>query len=143
MNANNQNFKSDQDDKPLDPAVERVRRKVMRLMGISIAIMMIALMAVIGAIFYKISSNSDKNIAKEQSEPNITQTRSSRNMLGQIIPNKDYIGNIDLPQGSELLKAELNDGQILLSLRDKDGSLSLWVYDLATNRVFAKIAIGQ
>ena len=48
------------DDAPLDPAVERVRRKVMRLMGISVAIMMVGLMAVIGAIFYKISSSGSE-----------------------------------------------------------------------------------
>ncbi|TCD15422.1 hypothetical protein [Oricola cellulosilytica] len=40
-------------DAPLDPAMERVRRRLARLLVISIGTMMIGLMAVLGAIVYK------------------------------------------------------------------------------------------
>ncbi len=41
-------------DLPLDPAVERVRKKLMRLMIISIAITLILMLAVLFGIVYKI-----------------------------------------------------------------------------------------
>ena len=45
----------DGDEQPLDPAMERVRRKMIRLLAVSIGIMVIGLMAVLAAIVYKIS----------------------------------------------------------------------------------------
>lgn len=142
MNADNTNTNDPtnglNDDKPLDPAVERVRRKMMRLMGISVAIMMVGLMAVIGAIFYKISGGGKKNIATPPSEQKIPIPQ-----LGTLDITTDIVGNITLPQESRILKANMDNGRILLSIRHGDGAMSLWVYDLAANRVFARIAIDQ
>ena len=128
MNSHNMNTGTNDEDAPLDPAVERVRRKMMRLMGISVAIMMTGLMAVIGAIFYKISSNDDENVAVK---PVVEQTATQMN------------GAIDLPVGSKIVKAELSGGHIVLSVETGEGELALWVYDMASNRVTAKIAINQ
>ena len=44
----------DLDEKPLDPEMEKVRRKMVRLLAVSIGVMFIGLMAVLGAIVYKI-----------------------------------------------------------------------------------------
>lgn len=46
-----------EDEAPLDPAMERVRRRLGRLLVISIGTMMIGLMAVLGAIVYKAGSS--------------------------------------------------------------------------------------
>ena len=43
----------DEDEKPLDPAVENVRRKLVRFVGINLALLFLALMAVVAAIVYK------------------------------------------------------------------------------------------
>jgi hypothetical protein len=43
----------DLEEKPLDPDMEKVRRKMVRLLAVSIGIMFIGLMAVLGAIVYK------------------------------------------------------------------------------------------
>jgi hypothetical protein len=43
----------DLDEKPLDPEMEKVRRKMVRLLAVSIGIMFIGLMTVLGAIVYK------------------------------------------------------------------------------------------
>jgi len=48
------------EEQPLDPAMERVRRKMVRLMVISIGIMMVGLMAVLGAIVYKIGGSGEQ-----------------------------------------------------------------------------------
>ena len=41
------------DEKPLDPAAERVRRKLVRFMAINLGILFLALMAVVAALVYK------------------------------------------------------------------------------------------
>ncbi len=43
----------EQDEKPLDPVLERVRRKMIRLQLVSAGVMVVALMAVLIAIVYK------------------------------------------------------------------------------------------
>ncbi|RVC34689.1 fimbrial protein, partial [Mesorhizobium sp. M7A.F.Ca.CA.004.04.2.1] len=40
-------------DKPLDPEVEKVRRKLVRFVGINLGLLFLALMVVIGALVYK------------------------------------------------------------------------------------------
>ena len=141
MSANNNQFNKEDDDKPLDPAVERVRRKVMRLMGISIAIMMVGLMAVIGAIFYKISGAGDKKMTVASDNNQAATISAGRSRASARLGGLDLSGNIKLPSGGSIISSQLSDGQILLNIRSKDGKNFLWVYDLAANRVFAKIVI--
>ena len=43
----------DEEEKPLDPAVEKVRRKLVRFVAINLGLLFIALMAVVGALVYK------------------------------------------------------------------------------------------
>ncbi|WEX76923.1 hypothetical protein PYH37_005276 [Sinorhizobium numidicum] len=45
----------DQEDKPLDPAMENVRRKMVRLQLVSAGVMLVMLMAVLGTIVYKLT----------------------------------------------------------------------------------------
>ena len=47
------NEQDDKDEKPLDPAAERVRRKMVRFMGINLGILFAAVMAVVLALVYK------------------------------------------------------------------------------------------
>ena len=50
----------DQEDKPLDPVMENVRRKMMRLQLVSGGIMLLMFMAVLAAIVYKINTRESK-----------------------------------------------------------------------------------
>ena len=43
----------DEEEKPLDPAVEKVRKKLVRFVAINLGLLFVALMAVVGAIVYK------------------------------------------------------------------------------------------
>lgn len=142
MKAENSNANNLNEDKPLDPAVERVRRKMMRLMAISISIMMIGIMAVIGAIFYKISGSPKKNTTPAlNSAPNSTMNSDG---VPVIAPNtdRDIVGNIQLPEGSKLVSSTLEGNRILLKIDTTDGERLLWIYDLGANRVFAKIKVS-
>lgn len=132
------NTKPKNEDEPLDPAVERVRRKMMRLMGISVAIMMVGLIAVIGAIFYKISGKGEeKKLAgtDQQGVPAVSRVDSNSAM-------RDIVGEIRLPSGAKLIDTQLESNQILLRIEMESGEVSLWIYDLSANRVFAKIAVN-
>ena len=43
----------DEEEKPLDPAVEKVRRKLVRFVAINLGLLFVALMAVVAALVYK------------------------------------------------------------------------------------------
>ena len=47
------------EEKPLDPAMERVRRRLVRFVGINLGLLFIALMAVVVAIVYRARSGLD------------------------------------------------------------------------------------
>jgi len=135
----NSNFNDE--DAPLDPAVERVRRKVMRLMGVSVAIMMVGLMAVIGAIFYKISgSGSKKSVVTNDSDNQVIMTRTGEIKNIDAV-NANITGTIKLPEGMRLVNTEFSNDRILLTIRSDEDELFLWIYDLAANRVFSRISV--
>ena len=119
------------EEKPLDPAVERVRRKMMRLMLISIGIMMIGLMAVLGAIVYKVSARSEA--AKDR--PGVAGRASG------VPVEPGYAGRIDLPDGSEILSTALDGGNILLRVRIPGEGERLLVYSLGEDRVIATVTV--
>jgi hypothetical protein len=54
------NTSFEEDEKPLDPAVERVRRRLSRLMLIAGLTLGLGIFAVFGAILYKIAATGDK-----------------------------------------------------------------------------------
>ena len=118
------------DEKPLDPAVERVRRKMLRLMIISIGIMMVGLMAVLGAIVYKITGRSE------------TGTRHDIAAGSPGVPvAPGYEGRVDLPEGSEILSTSLDGGNILLHVRLAGKGERLLIYSLGEDRIIATVTI--
>ena len=60
----------EQEDKPLDPAMEKVRRKMIRLQIVSGSVMFISLMAVFGAVVYKAMGPS-KAVQTQNEAPNL------------------------------------------------------------------------
>jgi hypothetical protein len=119
MNANT----TDAEDKPLDPAVERVRRRMMRLMAVSVVIMMTGLIAVIGAIVYKLQARGD---AGAPAAPGAAAIE----------------GRIALPKEARVVSSSLSGGDLLLVVDPGGGQrLQFWVYRIAENRIAAKISI--
>lgn len=112
------------EDQPLDPAVERVRRRMVRLMAVSIGIMMTGLMAVLGAIVYKIGQTG--------SEDEIMVSQGGT-IAGQ--------GNIELNDGSAIVSSSLDGNRILLHIQTTGGDNALLVYSLTEGRVIARIAV--
>ena len=124
MEAAMTSMENQDESAPLDPAMERVRRKMVRLLVISISIMMIGLMAVLFTIVYKVSDMADAGSG--------TAVRAG----DAIIPQ----GIIDIPDGSTVVSASLDQTRILLHLRGPSRQ-ELIVYDLENGQVVARVAL--
>jgi hypothetical protein len=119
----------DGEEQPLDPAMERVRRKMIRLLAVSIGIMVIGLMAVLAAIVYKINQPVREVAAPVRSE-------ISGQPLGAALAGE----SITLDPGTRILSHNLSNNTLSLETRLSDGTRQILVYDVATKRVVARIS---
>ncbi len=116
------------EEKPLDPLVEKVRRRMVRLLIVSIGIMMIGLMAVLGAIVYKINQGG------ENKSPEVAGSAAPMAVdSGSTIEQQ-----ISLPQGSRVISTSLAGNRILLRLELRDEKRQLLVFDMLSSRIIAR-----
>lgn len=118
----------DTEEKPLDPAAERVRRKLVRFVAVNLGLLFFAVMAVLVAVVYK--SFDGEGPAEAGSE----------------IPAPDGAPlelDLPLPAGSRLVGHTLSGNRVSLHLEAADGHHSLLIYDMAARRVVARIALSQ
>jgi len=91
--------------------MEKVRRKLARLMVVSIGIMLIGLMAVLGAVVYKSGAGSGG-------------TETARETL-------------ELPEGFSVTDIGVSDSRILFYGTDPSGINRALIFDTATGRLVA------
>jgi len=108
----------DEQQQPLDPAAERLRRKLARLLMLSGGIMVLGFIAVFAAIVYRLSGSA-----------------------GTEAPFAAVAATIPLPVGARLLRAELEGGRALLHLEHDDGSASLVLVDLESGAVLGRYGL--
>ncbi|MBL0936119.1 MAG: fimbrial protein [Rhizobiaceae bacterium] len=115
-------------DEPLDPAVEKVRAKLMRFVVINLGILFLALMAVVGALVYRsVSTGSSPEEAASSALP--------------LPPEGSTItGEIALPAGANVVSSSLADGRLTL-LVEAGGAREIVVYDIASARIIARFAL--
>ncbi len=113
------------EEQPLDPVMERVRKKMIRLMAISIGIMMVGLFAVLFAIIYKFSNQGED------------QERASGQVPGSAVET-----NLGLPSSSEILSSSVHENRLVLDIRSADGSRQYIFIDIVTGRVTGKINVN-
>jgi hypothetical protein len=116
------------DEKPLDPAVERVRRRLIRFMVINLGILFIAFAVVLGAIIYKLSF-APKRAAE--------QVRTAQVPNG----NEPITATIPLPAGARLLSSSLSGSRALLTVELADKSQTLIFYDLEAGRIIGSYTL--
>jgi len=114
------------EEKPLDPAVENVRRKLVRFAVINLGILLVALMAVVLAVVYKTRGTPDAPSAAP---------------AGVVPSGEPVAGDIVLPAGASILSQALSGNRLTLDLRLADGSRSIFLYDLAERRIVGRFAI--
>jgi len=115
-----------EEEKPLDPAVEKVRRKLVRFVAINLGLLFIALMAVVGALVYK----------SRTAAPPAT---------GIETPSPEGIaeGQIPLPAGARIVSQSLSGDRISLSLELADGGRAIYIYDVAARRVVGRFVVSE
>ena len=113
----------DSDEKPLDPAVEKVRKKLVRFIAINLGLLFVALMAVVGAVVYQ-SRTAEPPVAAEIASP------------GSVIE-----ADIPLPAGARIMSQSLSGDRIALDTELADGSRIIFLYDMAERRVIGRFAV--
>ncbi|MHC5233788.1 hypothetical protein [Brucella sp. LJL56] len=133
-------YPDEQAEPQLDPAMERVRRKMIRLLAVSIGVMLIGLMAVLVAVVYKI------NRAPET--PPVEEARSD--IPGQAVsapvkpePPKLIESQINLTPGTRLLSQSLSGNELSLETLLPDGGTELIIYDYRESRIIGRIKLGN
>lgn len=119
----------DKDEKPLDPAIERVRRKLVRFVAINLGLLFIALMAVVLAIVYKSRTSTSEVPRGEISE--IQAPISGGTLQGDIL----------LPAGAKLLSQSLSGSHISLLAELSDGSQAVFLFDIGEGRVIGRFPV--
>ena len=113
-----QPFDDENEDKPLDPAVERVRRKLVRFVAINLGLLFAALMAVLIAVVYKTAQ-----------APSV--------LAGDTVAEAE----IALPAGARVVSHGFSDGQISIDAELADGSRVIFLYDLAAQKIVGRYAV--
>lgn len=124
------------EDKPLDPATEKVRKRLAKYGAIFMGFNMVALMAVLGALVYKLGGFGENKSEKTTATMNNSQISTPSVPVGG-----DYVSSIDLPDGAKIINASQNGNQILLNLRFSNNKSALWIFDIQAQRIVGKISV--
>ena len=116
------------DEKPLDPEVERVRRKLLRFMIVNLAILFVAFAAVIGGFIYKSSHASKRATGQEAG----ARPPSGADAVSAAIA---------IPAGARIVSQTLSGKEVLLGLELADGTRSFLLYDLGAGRTLGTYAV--
>ncbi|MBX4926917.1 hypothetical protein [Rhizobium binae] len=116
----------DQEEKPLDPAMESVRRKMVRLQIVSGAIMFVSLMAVFGAVVYK-----------TMREPKETAPTAASG----VPSDAPLAATVSLPLGFKVQSTSFSAGQILFYGQTVEGKGQALIFDLRTGRTVADLTV--
>ena len=104
-------------EKPLDPAVERLRRKMVALLAVSLGFLFLALMTVLGVIIYR--TQTDDAPAERLQAP----------------------VSIALEPGARVTETDLDGDRLAIRIEDASGSRIL-VYSIATGDRIAEFQLG-
>ena len=121
-------YDDEEQEKPLDPAVERVRRKLVRFVIINLGILFLALMAVVAAIVYR-ASRSD-------APPPVATPELPFPAEGEILR-----GEIALPAGSRIAGHSLSGSQLTLEVELEGGRRAFFIYDTAAGRMVGRFDV--
>lgn len=105
--------------------MERVRKKMIRLMVISVGIMMIGLLAVLFAIVYKIS-----NPKKPESEA-VT-----------AVPSDPIELNLGLPGGAEIVSSSVQGDRLVLTVKSPGNGQQIIILDVNSGKIISRINLN-
>ena len=104
----------DLDEKPLDPEMEKVRRKMVRLLAVSIGIMFVGVFAVLAAIVWQLGEATTSSLTR---------------------------GDLIVPDGFAVLESDLTADAIMLRGTDGNGAQRALIFDRASGTLTGDFAI--
>ncbi|WP_026616423.1 hypothetical protein [Ensifer aridi] len=117
----------EQEEKPLDPAMENVRRKMVRLQLVSAGVMLVMLMAVLGTIVYKLT-RTDGQV--EAAQPAVS------------VPGDAPLNAIAaLPAGFSVSNVALSGSQVLFYGSLPGAEPRAIVFDIKAGRIVADVTV--
>ncbi|MBK5569243.1 hypothetical protein LAC81_15295 [Ensifer adhaerens] len=117
----------DQEDKPLDPAMENVRRKMVKLQLVSAGVMLVMLMAVLGTIVYKLTR---------------TDAKAPVQAAAAVVPSEAPVNAVAaLPAGFTVTNVALSGSQVLFYGNLPGSEPRAIVFDIGTGRIVADITV--
>ncbi|MHA6645100.1 fimbrial protein [Mesorhizobium sp. A623] len=114
-------------EKPLDPHVENVRRKLIRFMGVNLGLLFLALMVVIVALVYKSRGT------KESAPATLSEI--------QVPAGEQLTGDIVLPVGAAVVSQSISGNRLSIQAELVDGSRVIFIYDVTERRMIGHFAI--
>lgn len=120
-------YADEDQEKPLDPAVERVRRRLVRFVAINLGLLFLALMAVVVAIVYRAN--------REETPPAVA---------GELpAPAEGGVrrGEIALPAGARVVSHSISGNRLSIDAELVEGGRSIFVFDIAENRLVGRFDI--
>ncbi|MCR9136262.1 MAG: hypothetical protein NXI27_09725 [Alphaproteobacteria bacterium] len=118
-----------EEEKPLDPEMEKVRRKMVRLLAVSLGIMFLGVMAVLAGVVYKVVNN-------EEDAP----VRMTADTLAVPVD-----GPLDvtaaLPAAFRIDSVSLDGSKILFYGQMTGGGPQAYIFDVATEQLVARVRI--
>jgi hypothetical protein len=112
-------YADEEEEKPLDPAVERVRKKLVRFVAINLGLLLIALMAVVGAIVYRSGTPTPKPASEQQ-----------------------MAGTIRLPAGARIVSQSLSGDRIAFDIEMADQRRTIILYDMSSDKVVGRFEVS-
>ncbi len=122
-------MRPEDDEAPLDPAAERVRRKLVRFMAINLGILFSAVMAVVVALVYRGLSSPGP-----EATPVATEIPSPP-------PGTILSGDIALPAGSRLIGHTLSGNRLSLDIAI-GSERRIVIYDMAEGRIIGTFTLA-
>ncbi|MGK9051862.1 hypothetical protein QTA58_16040 [Neorhizobium sp. CSC1952] len=119
----------EEQEEPLDPAMERIRRKMVLLQLVSGGILFVCFMAVLAAVVYKVAQRPDAPAP-------VASTGGFSVPAGQPLA-----ATAELPAGFQIQSVSLSGSQILF-YGLLDGDQKAFVFDLAAGRIVADVTVG-
>jgi hypothetical protein len=116
------------EEKPLDPEVEKVRKKLVRFVAINLGLLFLALMVVIAALVYKTRTGP----------PPATPPLAGDI---QVPAGEPLTGDIVLPVGAKVISQSLSGNRVSIDAELADGSRAIFVYDMTERRIIGRFSI--
>jgi hypothetical protein len=120
---------ADQDEAPLDPAFEKVRRKMVRLLVISSSVIILGLMAVVFSIVYRVDKRA----------PAASPVATAPAAHEDPVPAAQQ--SITLPEAFVVESSSISGNRILIFGADPDGRQRIFVHDIGTGKRITEIEI--